>query len=64
MKKIFLVITALALLLVSCDRDDSHIVAPATSGQTQGGAVVGFNTDGVTNPKFEDTHLYLSLIHI
>ena len=58
MKKIFLVITALALLLVSCDRDDSHIVAPATPGQTQGGAVVGFNTDGVTNPKFEDTHLY------
>ena len=34
MKKIFLVITALALLLVSCDRDDSHIVAPATPGQT------------------------------
>lgn len=58
MKKIFLVITALALLLVSCDREDSHIVVPPTPGQTQGGAVVGFNTDGVTNPKFEDTHLY------
>ncbi len=58
MKKIFLVITALAMMLASCDREDSHIVVPATPGQTQGGAVVGFNTDGVTNPKFGDTHLY------
>lgn len=58
MKKIFLMITALAMMLASCDREDSHIVVPETPGQTQGGAVVGFNTDGVTNPKFEDTHLY------
>lgn len=58
MKKIFLVITALTMMLASCDREDSHIVVPATPGQTQGGAVVGFNTDGVTNPKFGDTHLY------
>lgn len=46
------------MMLASCDREDSHIVVPATPGQTQGGAVVGFNTDGVTNPKFGDTHLY------
>lgn len=58
MKKIFLVIAALSMMLASCDREDSHIVVPETPGQTQGGAVVGFNTDGVTNPKFEDTHLY------
>lgn len=58
MKKIFLMITALAMMLASCDREDSHIVVPETPGQTQGGAVVGFNTDGVTNPKFGDTHLY------
>lgn len=58
MKKIFLMITALAMLLISCDREDSHIVVPETPGQTQGGAVVGFNTDGVTNRKFGDTHLY------
>lgn len=58
MKKIFLVITALTMMLASCDREDSHIVVPPTPGQTQGGAVVGFNTDGVTNPKFGDTHLY------
>lgn len=61
MKKIFLIITAMAMMLASCDREDSHVVMPEipeTSGQTQGGAIVGFNTDGVTNPKFEDTHLY------
>lgn len=58
MKKIFLMITALAMMLASCDREDSHIVVPETPGQTQGGAVVGFNTDGVTNQKFGDTHLY------
>lgn len=58
MKKIFLVITAMALVLASCDRGNSHIVMPETIGETQGGVVVSFNTDRVTSQKFEDTHLY------
>lgn len=56
MKKIFLMITALAMMLVSCNREDSHLTL--SGNPEQGGAVVGFNTDGVTNKKFEDTHLY------
>lgn len=61
MKKIFIIMTSLALLLASCNREDSHITMPPTPdlpGETQGGAVLGLNTDGVSHNKFEDTHLY------
>lgn len=58
MKKIFLLLNLLAFAFTSCNRDDSHIVLPENPDTEQGGAVVGFNTDGVTNKKFEDTHLY------
>lgn len=50
--------TMLVFALSSCDRKDSHIVAPINPDQPGGGAIVGFNTDGVTGTKFEDTHLY------
>lgn len=61
MKKILIIMTSLVLLLASCNRDDSHIIMPPTPdlpGETQGGAVLGLNTDGVSHNKFEDTHLY------
>ena len=58
MRKLFLLPFVLAFALASCNREDSHIAVPSTPGQTQGGAVVGLNTDGVTKPKFGDTHLY------
>ncbi|WP_418698098.1 DUF6562 domain-containing protein [Bacteroides sp.] len=61
MEKIFIIMTSLALLLASCNRDDSHITMPPTPdlpGENHGGAVVGLNTDRVSHDKFEDTHLY------
>lgn len=61
MKKTLLMVTILATMLASCDREDSHIVMPEIPeipGEEQGGAVVGFNADGVTTNKFGDTHLY------
>lgn len=58
MKKIFSLITVLTILLTSCDRDGSHIALPPTTDGLKTGAIVHFNTEGVTNKKFEDTHLY------
>lgn len=58
MKKVILLITLLTLVIVSCNREESHIVVTENSGQPQGGAIVVFNTDSVANQKFEDIHLY------
>lgn len=58
MKKILLLITVLSMAFASCDRDDSHIIVPNNPDTPQGGAIVGLNTDGVTNKKIGDTHLY------
>lgn len=58
MKKIFLLFSLLAFAFTSCNREDSHIAVPENPDAPQGGAVVSFNTDEITNKKFEDTHLY------
>lgn len=58
MKNIFLLFTVLAVALTSCDKNDSHIVLPEEPDTEQGGVILGFNVDNVTNKKFEDTHLY------
>lgn len=58
MKKILLMISMLVFALSSCNREKSHIVAPVSPDQSGGGTIVGFNTDGVTGTKFEDTHIY------
>lgn len=47
-----------SLLFVACNREESHVVVPGESGLQDGAAIIGFNTDSVTNRKFEDTHLY------
>lgn len=51
-------ITMLIFVLSSCNREDSHIVIPIIPNQQNGAAIIGFNTEGVTNTKFKDTHLY------
>lgn len=58
MKKIFLLFTVLIIALTSCNRNDSHIVLAQGPNTEQGGAIIDFNTDGVTGKKFDDTHLY------
>lgn len=58
MKKVFILITLLALAIVSCNREEAHVVVPGESGLQDRAAIVGLNTDSVANRKFEDTHLY------
>lgn len=58
MKKILLMIVLLVVALTACDREDSHVTVADNPEHSQGGAVVGFSTAGVTGTKFGDTHLY------
>lgn len=58
MKKLFLMTMLLMAALTACDREDSHVVVVNNPDQSQGGAIVGFNTEEVTGTKFADTHFY------
>ncbi len=58
MKKIFSLLSVLVFALISCDRTDSHITIPENPDGINAGVVVSFNTEGVTNKKFTDTHIY------